>query len=281
MTAVDFGKLSPAQKADFTDRCWWEEIGHNPDNEVIKDDHWFQIVTRSTPSLMANGVMRCEVKDASIDRRIRDTIELYRSAKLPFHWTVCPSSQPHDLAKRLLAAGMTLGAVHDGIVGDPKKIKAPTSKKVTVEPLSEANIHEYTVLLAHSAYSEDHAVKRLQAQVHHQLAAKRHWVSHFLARLDGVPAGICQNRYHNGYVHQLGGAVKPEYRKNGVLSALLHRLGEDAVEKGFGILVCHAPHHHKSPKSWRPEPHQSIDDLMLSLGYEKTCEYETYFWKPS
>src|SRR4051794_40914771 len=116
MSAIDLQALTPMQKAAYTDRCWWEEIGHNHDNEVIADPHWFQVVTRSTASLMANGVMRCEIDDGAIDERIRKTIEIYRTNGLPFHWTVSPSSRPRDLSKRLLAAGMSLGSVNVGIV---------------------------------------------------------------------------------------------------------------------------------------------------------------------
>jgi hypothetical protein len=292
MSTINFQALTPTQKADFTDRCWWEEMGVNHDNEVIQDAHWFQIVTSSTPSLMANGVMRCEVDDGSIDERIRKTIDIYRAKNLPFHWTVSPSSKPHDLGQRLLGAGMTLGAIHDGIVCDPHKIKIAEPPNVTVEPLSAKTLNDYTAMLAHSCFVEDHALRRLHHQVEHQLESKRHWVSHFLARLDGVPAGICQNRYHKGYVHQLGGSVKPESRKNGVLAALLRRLNIDAVEKGFGIVVCHAPHarnpritasshKHNSPSAWMPIADQKSEGMMLHLGYEKTCEYEMYQWRPN
>ena len=289
MNAVNFKTLTPAQKAHYTDRSWWEEMGVHHDNEVvIHDAHWFQVITRSTPSLMANGVMRCEIADGSIDERIHKTIETYRAAGLPFHWTVSPSSKPHDLGQRLLAAGMSQVATHDGIVGDPHTIKIAESPNVTVEPLTAETLDEYTAMLAHSCFAEDHALKRLHHQVEHQLQAKRHWVSHFLARHHGVPAGICQNRYHKGYVHQLGGSVKPGSRKNGVLAALLRRLNMDAVEKGFGIVVCHAPHarirtshKHNHPADWMPIADQKTEGMMLHLGYEKTCEYQMYQWRPN
>jgi hypothetical protein len=35
MSAITFQTLTPKQKADYTDRVWWEEMGKNPDNEVI------------------------------------------------------------------------------------------------------------------------------------------------------------------------------------------------------------------------------------------------------
>jgi hypothetical protein len=248
-------------------------MGGNHDNEVIQDPHWFQIVTRSTPSLMANGVMRCEIDDGTIDERIKKAIEIYRTNHLPFHWTVASSSRPHDLTNRLLAAGMSLGAVTPGFIGDPNKIKIDEPSNVTVEPLSAKTLDEYTALLAHSAFVEEHALKRLHAQVQNQLETKRHWVSHFLARLNGIPAGICQNRYHKGYVYQLGGSVKPEFRRKRVFAALLRRLNIDAAEKGFGIVVCHAP-------KQKPVANRSIEGMLLSFGYEKTYEYETYHWRP-
>jgi hypothetical protein len=278
MSAINFQTLTPKQKADYTDRVWWEEMGKNPDNEVIQDPHWFQIVTRSTPSLMANGVMRCEIKDGAIDDRIRKTIEIYRTNKLPFHWTISPSSRPEDLAKRLVAAGMSLGSVSVGFVGDPNKINIPEPPHVTVEPLSAKTLDDYAALLAHSHLVEQHALKRLQTQVNDQLKTKQHWVSHFLARYNDVPAGICQNRYHQGYIYQLGGSVKPEFRNKGVYSALLRRLNIDAVEKRIGIIVCHAPKKMNHSTSTAASG-KSIEGKLLQFGYEKTCDYETYQWR--
>jgi len=42
MSTVDFAKLGKEDKAKITDRVWWEELGHGPDNEIIKDRPWFQ-----------------------------------------------------------------------------------------------------------------------------------------------------------------------------------------------------------------------------------------------
>src|SRR5262249_38739070 len=109
MSTVDFEKLNNEDKAKITDRVWWEELSHSSDNEIIEDQHWFQIVTRSSRGLLANSVAKCQLDEGHIDKRIEETIATYQRLNLPFHWRCCPSTRPRDLTKRLVAAGMNLG----------------------------------------------------------------------------------------------------------------------------------------------------------------------------
>jgi hypothetical protein len=129
MSTIDFEKLGPQDKAKITDRVWWEELGLSPDNEIIQDPHWFQVITRSSRGLMANSVAKCEIDDGDIDKRIQQTIATYRGLGTPFHWVVAPSSRPRDLAQRLVAAGMHLGGTSSGLIADPRKITVPARCK--------------------------------------------------------------------------------------------------------------------------------------------------------
>jgi hypothetical protein len=269
MSSVDFKKLSPQQKAQYTDRVWWEELGLNPDNEVIQDPHWFQVVTHTSRGLLANSVSKCEIDDENIQQRILSTIATYRDLNAPFHWVVAPSSRPSDLGKRLTEAGMQLGCTSVGIVADPKNIRIPSQPGISVEPISAKNISEYASLMAPGPFMEDHAVERHRKLAHHHLEKKAHLVGHFLARVNGEAAGIAQIRYHKDYASVPGGVpeVKSKFSKSGVYAALVAHLNADAVKKGFGIIATYAP--------------KALASRWLDLGYEKTCEYEIYFWQPN
>jgi N-acetylglutamate synthase-like GNAT family acetyltransferase len=268
MHAIPFEKLSPQQKLEYTVRPLWEEMGQSHDNEVVQGPGWFQVITRSSSSILANGVFRCELKESEIDERIQKTISTYRSHGLPFHWTVAPTSRPSDLAQRLKTAGLHLGSVHVGFIADPAQIKIQPAPDVTIEAVSAENIEAWASIMKHGHLVPDHAINRLKAQVLHQLEAKRHWVTHFLAKHCGKAAGIIQNRYQNGYVYTLGGVVDPNFRKKGIFATLLHRVNADAVEKNFNVIVTHALK-------------ETSEEIFSKLGYEKTCELENYFWKPN
>src|ERR1039457_3950610 len=196
MKSVDFKRLTPQQKTQFTDRVWQEELRLNPDNEIIQDSHWFQVITRTSHGLLANSVSKCEIDDETIQERILGVIATYRALNSPFHWVVAPSSRPRDLGKRLIAAGMHLGCPSVGVIGDQKNIRLPKHPSVSIEPLSTKNIADYVSLMAPGPFMEDHAIKRHHKLVHHHLEKKAHLVGHFLARFKGQAAGIAQIRYH-------------------------------------------------------------------------------------
>ena len=135
MSTIDFEKLGPQDKAKITDRVWWEELGLSPDNEVIQDPHWFQVITRTSRGLLANSVAKCEIDDAGIDNAFSKPSLLTETLGASFHWVVAPSSRPRDLAARLTAAGMQLGGTSSGLIADPRKITVRNRPDVTVEPL--------------------------------------------------------------------------------------------------------------------------------------------------
>jgi GNAT superfamily N-acetyltransferase len=269
MSSVDFQKLGQADKAKITDRVWWEELGHSSDNEIIQDPHWFQIITRSSRGILANSVSKCEIDDNDADNRIQQTIATYRNLGAPFHWVVAPSSRPRNLAARLVNAGMKHGGVSYGLVADPKKITGSKRPDITIEPVTERNIDEYTPLISSDPFIEDHAVERHRKMVKHHLDKKGDLVSHFLARFKGKPAGIAQIRYHSGYAFIPGGkpTVKPEFTNNGVFSALVEHLAADAIKKGFGVIATYAG--------------EKTSPLWIKRGFEKTCPYEIYLWYPT
>jgi hypothetical protein len=271
MTTIDFEKLGPKQKAEITDRVWWEELtfGLNPDTEIIKDPHWFQVITRSSRGILANSVSKCEVNEADIDKRIEQTFATYRSLGNPFHWVIAPSSRPRDLATRLVAAGMHHGGTSYGVIGDPRKVEAQMPSGVTIEPLTAKNVHEYNSVMSPDRFVEDHAVERHRKLVHHHLGEKTHLISHFLAKFQGRPAGIAEIRYHTGYAFIPGGRpqVTPEFANKGVFKALGAHLAADAAKRDFQVIATYAG--------------KDCVPIWSKLGFEKTSDYEIYLWRPN
>jgi GNAT superfamily N-acetyltransferase len=265
---IDFSKLSPQQKAGYTDRAWWDEMGKNPDNRIIEEEGWFQFVTPSSKSMLANGVARCELDASTIDAQIKKTIDLYRSYDVPFHWEVAPTSRPADLADRLKAAGLKKELGHDGYVGDPAKIELPPpSPEITVVELTPEHFEDWAAVMGHHYLVEPHALERMRKQVEHQHANHKQWIKHFVARHNNETVGIVQARYQHGYVLFQGASVRKEYRSKGVFPAMFGALIADAKKSGVGLIVLHVDHVAPSP-------------MYAKLGFEKTCEYQTFVWRP-
>jgi GNAT superfamily N-acetyltransferase len=265
---VEFAKLNPQEKAFYTDRAWWDEMGKNPDNEIIEEKGWFQLVTPSSHSMLANGVCRCELDTSEIDARIKKTIDFYRARNQPFFWEFSPSSRPVHLPDRLRAAGLKKELGHDGYVGDPAKVQMPPpSPDVTVVPLTPEHFDGWAKVMADHYLVEPHALERLRKQVEHQHTKHKEWIKHFVARVDNETVGIVQARYQHGYVLFLGASVRKAHRSKGVFPAMFGALIADAKKSGVGLIVAHVDHTALSP-------------MYQKLGFEKTCEYQTFVWRP-
>jgi GNAT superfamily N-acetyltransferase len=266
---INFGKLTPKEKAAYTDRAWWDEMGKNPDNQIIEHKGWFQITTPSSRSMLANGVCRCELPASRIDAKIKKTIEHYKSLGLPFFWEVSPSSRPADLPERLQAAGLKKALGHDGYVGDPAKVQLPpASPGISVVPLTPKHFMDWGAVMEHHYLVEPHALERLRKQVEHQHANHKEWIHHFVARHNNETVGIVQARYQHGYVLFQGASVRKEHRSKGVFPAMFRALIADARKSGVGLIVLHVDHVAPSP-------------MYAKLGFEKTCEYQTFGWRPN
>jgi GNAT superfamily N-acetyltransferase len=268
LSKIDFDKLTTADKVAYTDRAWWDEMGKNPDNVVIQEKGWFQFATPSSRSMLANGVCRCELDESKIDTQIEKTIKYFRSHNVPFHWEVAPSSRPTDLPHRLKAAGFKKELGHDGYVGDPAKVQLPPpSSGIEVVPLTPAHFKEWGEVMGHHYLVEPHALERMRKHVEHQHANHKEWIKHFVARHNNDAVGIVQARYHHGYVLFQGASVRKEHRSKGVFPAMFGALIGDAKKSGVGLIVLHVDHAAPSP-------------MYAKLGFEKTCEYQTFVWRP-
>jgi hypothetical protein len=265
---IEFAKLSAQEKAGFADRAWWDKMGINPDNQVTEEKGWFQIVTPSSRSMLANGVCRCELDASEIEARIKKTIDLYRSHNVPFYWEVAPSSRPVDLPERLKAAGLKKELGHDGYVGDPAKVQSPPpSAEVTVVPLTPEHLRDWAAVMADHYLVEPHALERLGKQVEHQHANHKDWIKHFVARHNDQTVGIIQARYQHGYVLFQGASVLKPYRSKGVFPAMFGALIADAKKSDVGLIVLHVDHAAPSP-------------MYEKLGFEKVSSYQTLVWRP-
>lgn len=69
-----------------------------------KDLAWY--LTR-IPSPIFNGVLKARLQPDTLEKRIEETLEPFRSRHLPMFWWVGPASSPDDLGEHLESHGLT------------------------------------------------------------------------------------------------------------------------------------------------------------------------------
>jgi GNAT superfamily N-acetyltransferase len=158
-------------------------------------------------------------------------------------WWVGELSTPAGLAETLLALGF---------VPDPDQPHL-TSLTITSRPAGEPSV-EVRRVEAFDDYlraieldwevwqlpADDRAARREAAPARWESLAADGRVSHYLAYLDGEPAGFGRVVFAPGAGLLMGGAVLPEARGRGVYTALVHARWDEAVERGTPRLIVGA-----------------------------------------
>lgn len=183
-------------------------------------------------SPMFNGVARTRIDPVST--RLLDQ---------PFFWWTGPQSSPATLDDRLAAAGLPeAGRNWPGMAMALTDIDEEQAEPegVTTEPAwSESELEEWgrIFVAAHdlptwAADSWIEAARRLEFRD----LLWRHWI----ARLDGEPAGVGLSHTGGGVVGLYGIGTLPAARRRGVGSALTLVPMLEAREEGFRAAILHA-----------------------------------------
>lgn len=241
-----------------------------PGTSWIERPGWLQCVLPGGVTVYQNTVFLSVFPDAAtsaeVDLGIDEAIGEYRRRGLKFRWIVGPWTRPADLPERLLAKGLRFGRAVYGMVRQSAFPEAaPRDPRLTVERIGEEGAAEWARtygkvwgLPAAAAASTERSVRGTVAEGGR---------AHFLARFDGIPAGIGSLAFlgRSGYLFDSG--VIPEYRRKGVFRALVECRGQEASSRGLEILTLFAFGDTSFP-------------LLRKMGFETVLESPQYFWEP-
>ena len=92
---IDFSAaaLTRAVEANFEDL--YRRFAAVPGADVVDDPTLLRVCT-GIPETVLNGVMCARLSGADVDARIEETVEYFRSRRLPMMWVVGPSSRPES-----------------------------------------------------------------------------------------------------------------------------------------------------------------------------------------
>lgn len=114
-----------------------------------------------------------------------------------------------------------------------------TSRRVTVQAVDDSLFEIWRSVFA-AAFEAPDGVSRRISDEHAAAAYATSGSRHFLAHIDGQPAG-CGSVQFDGTVAWLGGAATiPSFRRRGVQSALIHHRLALAIDAGCELVVASA-----------------------------------------
>ena len=171
-------------------------------------------------------VVNVSVADTQVDRLIDDAIRLFRDKEFDCVFTLSPLDQPADLGERLVARGFKHDTLASAMVYVPPAEKPQSASAAQVEVSNEAEYDTWADVMCRSF---DHPQTMAGAG---RAALIGPGVRRLLARVKGVPAGttlLC-SQFGMGNIDLVG--TLPEFRRQGVASALLTQAISDSQSLG-------------------------------------------------
>lgn len=221
------------------------------------------------PFPLFNSVLRARLEPARAEAAIDRAIARCRSRDVPLLWWTGPSTRPADLEARLAARGLyaehAIGMAAD-LVDSPAARRRPAA--VTVECVSSSQVLERWCEVLCCAFDMPAFVGDAFLGLTLALGLDDGApFRHYLARLDGEPAGTCSVFYGAGVAGLYDVGTVSRARRRGVATCATRAAMEDARRRGCRTAVLHA----------------TPDGLSVyrALGFREHCRLGQFVWVPS
>ena len=171
-------------------------------------------------------VVNVRVDDSDVDRLIDDAIQLYRERGFDCVFTLSPLDQPSHLGQRLVERGFTKGVLASAMVYAAPPVPPQLHSAAEVELSEEPEYDTWAEVMCRSF---DHPQTMSVAGRSASLGPE---VRRYLATVNGVPAGttlLC-SQFGMGYIDLVG--TLPQYRHQGIASALVNQAVTDSQSLG-------------------------------------------------
>ena len=191
-----------------------------------------------------NGVFKPRFSLDNCDKRIEVILDITRQQRQKIRFRLGPAPEPADLVERLLKYGFRKSATAKymalPIEAGSSIMESPETRK-ELAGLRIFPINDYKIL-----YQTNHSVlgvinspkKRCLLRAYQKLAEekpRRHWI--FVAEMEGQLVATVGLFIYEGTIAGFDLTVLRDYRRKGIGTAILRKLGRFAWEQGASLAV--------------------------------------------
>jgi GNAT superfamily N-acetyltransferase len=226
----------------------------------------YSIFFGATPSVTMVGELRLRGRDlVDVVEEIRDVVR--RRGHTGAAWSISTSSEPPDLAERLVQLGFVRSDEEPLTVmarERPPGVAARTHASIHVHPVQSLDELLVARQVDRDAFElgpvdDDWLAQGARAWAREQTGRSRTYLAH----VGDTPAGSARSLFDTPAVMLLGGAVLREFRGRGVYRALIDARQADAAAAGTPALVAHAN------SASRP--------ILERFGFEQVATVQTFY----
>lgn len=245
----------------------WRMLG---ESDVIYYDEQPELILygpKERPSAFFDGVLMARFSDNDADERIDEILEGFGYPAQPVIWSVTPSSTPPDLGDRLLRRGLMLRARVPGMAHDLGSLPPATAPaELEIAPVRDASRLAELNDVASPGFGHNAGLADVFHRAYRALSfTDPGWVP-YVGFLDGVVVGSAILMHNEGIAGLHAMAVRAEYRRRGIGSALALRILQAGRDRDCSLVVLRS--------SELGEP------MYTSVGFREHCRISQYWWLP-
>jgi GNAT superfamily N-acetyltransferase len=223
-------------------------------------------VETAIPLTAFNGVIRTALTGAEMDQLITATLVPFRMRQQPMAWWVTPSTQPHDLSRRLTPHGFVPEGADVGMAAEVLALDLPAAPDgMTVVRVHDAATMETWIQTFGHGFGVSSDVLIPYREMMTSAHPDRHPAGqYYLAHLDGEPVGTAGLFCSAGVSNVVQVCNVPTARRRGVGAAATRAALRDACAMGYRIAVLRAS--------------EAGTPLYRALGFSDCCTLDSYRW---
>ena len=216
-----------------------------------------------------NFVLYGRFAERRTEEVIEEQIDYYARQGRPFEWRVFSHDAPPDLRERLMAQGFKAQKRDAVMVMNVRMANPCLLEPVAVDVrrvTDQAKLGVMIDLLAAQYGADFSGLARLLGE---DLRERPSYSSVYLAYVEGQPAGAAWIQFpaRSQFATLWGGTVLEKFRGRGLYSALLAVRVQEAIHRGYGLLVLEATN------ETRP--------LVEKFGFDLLTYAHSCMWLPS
>ena len=236
--------------------------------EVYEDEQILR-VNSGLPFSPLNVILRVHFEPEEIGGKVEAALAAFGEPRLPLTWWVGPATQPPQLGNVLLAHGLVHALDAPGMALDLRVLKAvtPPPAQFTLTPVTDLEGIEHWVQTFATCSQFNEQARQIWLTVHRHLGLKHaDSCRYHVGWLGGLPVATSLLFLHNGIAGIYQVATLPEYRGQGIGTAMTSVPLREAFGQGYRIGLL--------------ESSKMAISLYRHLGFQQYCTLSAYVRSP-
>jgi GNAT superfamily N-acetyltransferase len=254
--------IEAIEKSWFVHFAFW---GSAPSREVYEDQYLKRVTLFAPEYPPFNCVHLAQLTQENMHAKIDETVEYFKSRKLPLQWNIGPSTRPIDLGEHLQAHGFTKVSDTPGMAVELESMNEdfPESSGFTIKPVKDIETLRDWIQAATEGFSVKKSTSELLFDIESKIGFGEHLPRRsYVGYLNGRPVACSLMLMTSGVAGLFAVATIPAARGRGIGTLISLAPWTEARERGYKVGVLHSS--------------QMGYGVYRRLGFEDYCKIEMY-----